>query len=110
MTDTIELGPFAYRPFALDRECQENHGHTHNYDHMTFVQAGSVQVFGRSTPDGEEQESRTYKAGEFFLIPKDMYHRIKAMEPNTRYVCMFAHRDGDGLVTQEYQGYEEAYV
>ncbi len=110
MIDVRMMGPLAFRDFTLEAPCQQARGHTHNYDHVTFVQAGSVKVFYRLTPDGEEKESKIYKVGEFFLVKKDVYHRIKALQPDTRYTCVFAHRDADGLVAEEYQGFEKAYV
>jgi quercetin dioxygenase-like cupin family protein len=110
MIDVTIFGPLAYRAFTLERECQENQGHTHNHDHVTFVRAGSLRVFSRTDPDGPEEGSRVYRAGDFFLVRKDVYHRIKAMEPDTRYACVFAHRDADGLITREYEGYHAAYV
>ncbi len=104
------LGPVACRSFELKKKCEENQGHRHNYDHVTFVQAGSLKVFWKTAPDDPENESRVFKVGEFFLVKKDVYHRIKAMKPGTRYVCVFTHRDfGGETVVQEYNGYLDAY-
>ena len=104
--ELIHLGPIAYRAFVLERTCEEDAGHSHNFDHVTFVNAGKVRVF---FGDGMiEPECHDYAAGEFFLCKAEVHHRIKAMEPNTRYTCMFSHRDADGLVTQSYES-EAAY-
>lgn len=108
---TVEvLGPVAYRPFELDRVCQESIGHTHNYDHVTFVQSGALKVYYRRPGEDEERESRVFRVGEFFLVKAEVLHRIKAVEPNTRYACVFTHRDFEGQVIQEYNGNEAAYV
>lgn len=109
MSDVIQLGPVAYRPFNLPEECQENAGHLHHYDHITVVQAGALKVFWRKDGEDVERESRVYHPGEFFLVKADTYHRIKATKPGTRYACVFTHRDHDGLVVQEYEGHLEAY-
>lgn len=109
MSDVTHLGPIAYRTFTLKGVCSENQGHTHNYDHITFVQAGAMKVFWRK-PGGEEKESRVFKAGEFFLVKAEIFHRLKAMEDGTRYACLFTHRDFDGSVVQEYNGNLHAYA
>jgi quercetin dioxygenase-like cupin family protein len=113
MSDIIVLGPVAYRAFSLPRECDANQGHAHNYDHITIVQAGAVKVFWRPAGDeaGPERESKVFRAGEFFLVRAEVEHRIKALAPDTRYACVFTHRDFDeGAVVQEYNGHPDAYV
>ena len=109
MTGLTILGPVAMRSFTLARKCEESHGHAHNYDHVTFVQSGAVQVFYRLGPDMPEKESREFKAGDFFLVKAEVYHRIKATQPDTRYACVFTHRDFDGAIVQEYNGNDPAY-
>jgi quercetin dioxygenase-like cupin family protein len=102
MSDVTILGPIGYRQFSLERECEENQGHAHNYDHVTFVQAGSVKVFYRHPGDTVDRESRVFRVGQFFVVKAEVHHRVKAMEPNTRYACVFTHRDFDGVVVQEF--------
>ncbi len=105
MPDVTVLGPVAYREFQLEQVCNENQGHQHNYDHITVVRRGSLKVFW-----GEpEKESRVFRAGDFFLVRANIAHRIKAMEPDTKYACVFTHRDHEGQVVQEYEGHLEAY-
>ncbi len=109
MTDAVILGPVAHRQFELAQACHENQGHTHNYDHVTFVQAGSLKVFWRKPGEAAEKESRVFKTGDFFLVKADTEHRIKAVEAGTRYACVFTHRDAAGMVVQEYEGHDAAY-
>ncbi len=109
MSEIIHLGHKACRHFSLPRECQENQGHLHHYDHLTIVQAGAVKVFYRKEGEIQEQESHVFRCGEFFPVMRNVYHRIKAMEPNTRYACVFDHRDHEGKSVQEYHGHDEAY-
>lgn len=105
------LGPVGMRRFVLERKCQEDKGHTHNYDHVTFVQRGRVKVFYIKPGEDTEYESREFPAGSIFLVKAHVHHRIKAMEPNTAYACVFTHRDFDeGEVVQEYNGNPEAYA
>lgn len=110
MTDAIVLGPVAYRKFELPRECDENQGHTHNNDHITIVQAGSLVVYWRAPGEAAERESRAFRCGDFFLVKAAVEHRLKALEPGTRYACVFTHRGFDGAVVQEYNGNASAYV
>lgn len=101
-------GPRAVRTFTLARECDEDRGHTHRYDHVTRVVQGSVRVFyGDGTVETHHED---YRAGEFFTVKAEVHHRIKALEADTVYACEFSHRDFDGLVTQEYQGHASAYT
>lgn len=109
MSDLTILGPIAHRDFTLAKTCHENQGHAHHYDHVTFVQAGSVKVFWRKPGETVERESGPFKTGEFFLVKAEVSHRLKALEDGTRYACVFTHRDFDGSVVQEYNGHLDAY-
>jgi quercetin dioxygenase-like cupin family protein len=111
MTDVAAVGPVGIRRFTLGAACQEHRGHTHNYDHVTVVERGSVRVFTREAEGGPEKEwPKVYRAGQWFVVKRDLYHRIKALEPGTAYSCMYWHRDHDGLVVETYEGNDAAYV
>lgn len=106
------LGPLALRHFSLEKPCQENQGHTHNYDHVTFVLSGAVRVF-YCKPGESEETSKDFRHNDeqsYFLVLAGVEHRIKALEPNTRYACVYAHFDHEGVAVQEYVGAEAAYV
>lgn len=104
------LGPVGVRRFTLERTCQANEGHQHNYDHVTFVRRGSIQVLWKTSEDGEVKTSKTFKQGDMFLVKASVWHTIKAMEPNTEYACVFTHREFDSEeVVQEYNGNPQAY-
>lgn len=100
---TAITGPIAYRQFLLPKACEANQGHRHNYDHATFVHRGRVLIT-ITDDDGKEVSSREYGAGEFAEIKATLHHKIKALDDNTVYYCIFSHRDFDGLVTQRYVG------
>lgn len=98
------LGPIGYRPFTLEKVCQESTGHKHNYDHVTYLLRGKVRVTYSYEADGKTVTGeREYEAPERILIKKDVHHTIKALTDNVVYDCVFSHRDFDGLVTQKYQ-------
>lgn len=103
------VGPLGIREFQLAKKCEANQGHRHNYDHATIVIRGALKVYSKTTEDGEEKESVVFREGARFTVLANVYHRIVALEDQTRYLCVFSHRDFEGLVTQEYMGNEEAY-
>ncbi len=89
-------------------------GHTHNFDHMTYVPRGSflVEVLG---DDGvavlQSKEVRASDRYNFVLIKKDRCHRLTALEDNSEYHCVYSHRDAvTGEPVDTYQGNEAAYV
>lgn len=112
MSSLAIIGPIGYRKFTLEKVCESHAGHEHNYDHSTIVVKGSIKVIYSYIKDGElvEGESREFGAGEVVEIKAKVRHTIKALEPNTQYMCVFSHRDFDGLVTQKYIGNEAAYT
>lgn len=111
MSDLFIDGPVAAREFVLEHKCQEGVGHTHNYDHITFIQAGAVRVYTRLPGEETWQVLGRFKCGEFFTTAKHLEHKLKAEEPGTRYACVFVHRDfGSAEVVSEYNGNSEAYV
>ena len=66
-------------------------GHTHQFDHLTLLAAGSLRVtVGDKTTD--------YKAPHMIWIHKDVMHELVALEDNTVAYCIHAHRDLDGEV------------
>lgn len=111
MTAAIK-GPIGYRQFHLEKICQANEGHKHNYDHNTIVIRGSLRVIYKDEVDGKivETESRDYYQGEHIHIAKGKLHTIKALEDDTIYQCIFSHRDWDGQIIQTYIGNRSAYL
>ncbi len=112
-TLTDIMGPQAIRAFHLERTCQENQGHTHHYNHVTVVTDGAIQVFFRKPGATEELVGPVIRHSDsrpYLLILANVEHRIKAVAPHTRYLCIYAHYDHEGVPVQEYAGVEAAYV
>ncbi len=65
-------------------------GHKHNYDHMTMVVTGSVEVYVG------DDEPVLYVAPTFFEVPAEKEHNITAMDDGTSLFCVFAVRDKEG--------------
>ena len=112
MSELTVRGPVGVRRFHLAKTCQTNEGHKHNYDHVTIVIRGRVKVRYSYDHDGQriDGESREFGAGEDFVVKAQVYHEVKALEPDTVYLCVFSHRDFDGVVSQQYTGNDLAYV
>lgn len=136
MTASI-IGPVAIRREVLEKICQESVGHTHNYDHTTIVirgrlkiiyhegvpmtleereawvaerrAEGTTDVLDIPTHKWVEKDRKEYSAGAAVFIAADIRHTLKALDENTQYMCVFSHRDFDGLVTQDYVGNAKAY-
>jgi quercetin dioxygenase-like cupin family protein len=100
--DASIIGPIAARRFVIEKKCEVNEQHEHNYDHATIVCRGAIKVVTN------EGASRRYECGEAVSIPAGKKHGIKALEDNTVYLCVFSHRDFDGLVTEKYIGNQKA--
>jgi quercetin dioxygenase-like cupin family protein len=104
------IGPLEIRRFHLARICDAHEGHEHNYDHDTIVISGRVRVFYAKGTDGQSapSESQDFGPGDVVFIAARVAHTVKALENDTRYLCVFSHRDFDGRVSQEYVGNAEA--
>lgn len=66
------------------------HGHTHQFDHLTLLAAGRLQV----TVDGVVSE---FSAPHMIYIKKDKMHELIALEANTVAYCIHALRLGGGV-------------
>lgn len=81
-------------------------GHTHNFDHATFVAAGVVEVV-QQRPN-QAAKTRVFHAGDVFLVYADTHHQITFLEDG-QFNCIYSHRDHQGRVVEHYTGWEEAY-
>lgn len=101
-------GNIFIRPMLLDEVGSRINGHEHNFDHTSVVFTGSVHV--RATlPSGEVVE-KDFVAPAHFLVKAGVKHEIVAKAPNTVVWCVYAHRDPQGQVVQEYNGWSSSYV
>ena len=65
------------------------HGHCHQFDHLTLLASGKLQV----TVEGNTSE---FFAPHMIYIRKDKVHELVALEDNTVAYCIHALRDNDG--------------
>jgi len=82
-------------------------GHKHNFDHTTIVFRGAVHVKA-TLPNGTIVE-RDFVAPSHFLVRAEVLHEITTTEPSTEFWCVYSHRDPQGRVTVDYDGWDQAY-
>jgi quercetin dioxygenase-like cupin family protein len=87
-------------------------GHTHNFDHTTYVACGALLIEALND-DGSVKQAATKRASDghnWVLIKKEVKHRITALESHSVGHCIYAHRNPQGEVVQEYGGWRTGYV
>lgn len=96
------------RPNRLEKAGDKVAGHAHNFDHTTIVFSGAVHVRGVLS-NGTVIE-RDFVAPAHFLVKADVRHEITAIAPDTIFWCVYSHRNPQGDIVQEYDGWEPSYV
>lgn len=86
-------------------------GHSHNFDHVTYVARGAIRI---DALDADGAVTRTIdKAASanhnWVLIRAQVCHRITALEDGTIAHCIYSHRNPQGEVVVEYDGWMPAY-
>ncbi len=87
-------------------------GHAHNFDHTTYCAKGALLV-ERLDADGKPEASAELRAADglnWLLIRAGVRHRITALEDASLGHCIYAHREPQGEVVQQYTGWGPAYV
>lgn len=114
-----EYGPkgnIFFRAMRFDGVGSKVDGHAHNYDHVTYLSRGRLNVLawpvdpatGKRVGDPIE---RQYAAPAAILIKKGMAHELTSLDADTRADCIYAIRDaGTGDVSDEWDGSLEPYV
>lgn len=65
-------------------------GHMHQFDHLTLLAKGKLQVT-------VEKYTTVFEAPHMIYIHKDKQHELMALEDNTIAYCIHALRDGNGV-------------
>lgn len=108
----LASGNIFIRPMAFENVDDVVQGHTHNFDHTTYVVRGSVRI-EKLDAEGNVIQAVEKKASDGYnwaLIKADECHRITALEANTLCHCIYAHRTPQGDIVQEYDGWMQSYV
>lgn len=86
-------------------------GHTHNFDHTTYVSKGALQI-DKLDADGVILKSVIKRASDGYnwvLIEAGVSHRLTALEDGSLGHCIYAHRDPQGEIVQAYDGWTPGY-
>lgn len=76
------------RQMTFVKAGDQNEGHVHNFDHITLLSLGSVNVH-------VGDKVTTFKAPHVIYIAKGKSHFIEALEDNTIAHCVHALRTGE---------------
>lgn len=66
-------------------------GHSHYFDHISFLTQGAVRVTVEGYPP------KVFTAPDFICIRKELHHMIEPLEDNSIWYCCFAMRDEEGV-------------
>ncbi len=83
-------------------------GHKHHFDHTLVIFKGGIKI-SATLPNGTQVE-REASAPAQFLIRAQVVHTIVATSDNTEIWCVYSHRDHQGDVIQNYDGWSDSYT
>lgn len=105
-------GNIFIREMAFEKAGDVVEGHTHNFDHTTYVIRGSLKIESLNE-DGSVKASVVKKASmghNWVLIKADTKHKLTALEDNSMGHCIYSHRNGQGEIQEAYDGWTPGYV
>lgn len=87
-------------------------GHAHNFDHVTYVTRGAVLV---EKLDGNGAVVRAVvktaiDGYNWVLIEAGVTHRLTSQTSDALAHCIYSHRNHQGEVVQQYDGWTPGYV
>lgn len=87
-------------------------GHTHNFDHTTYVIRGCLKIESLNSDDTVKKTviKKAVEGKNWVLIKAGVKHRITALEDDSMGHCIYSHRNQQGEIVQEYDGWTEGYV
>ena len=107
------VGPLAsvwFRSMTFEKAGDVVAGHSHNFDHVTFLWRGKLGVKLWPIAQPTVVEVLEITAPHRLLIKKDYAHELTALTSNTRADCIYALRDFDSQVTTSWNGDMTPYV
>lgn len=107
-------GNIFIRPNAMNKG-DVIHGHKHHFDHVSIALRGSFSIKA-TLPSGKVVEKQLFSPSSdvgmdraHALIKAGIEHEITALEDNSVFWCVYAHRTPQGDVVQDFTGWQEAY-
>ena len=110
------LGNIFVRTMHFSKAGEVVQGHEHYFDHVTLVFSGGVRIRYRigGTVEGEREFWAPHMIAEdgqesLVLIKDNVCHEFTALADNTHCWCVYSHRDPDGTVVENFNGWMKAY-
>jgi hypothetical protein len=105
--DILLRGGFGIRRGELQGVGASTITHKHTFDHITHLQhAGRVEMLD---DEGNVVRFKDCPAGGFAFIAKGAMHRIVCTGERLLYECLYIHRNPDGEIVDEYDGWMPGY-
>ena len=119
-------GNIFVREMAFEKAGDSHVGHSHNFDHTTYVVRGAIKIEQLQVvvpavldADGIETtpaefgvirtiEKKASQGHNWVLILAKAYHRLTALEDNSMGHCIYSHRSAQGEVVQQWEGWDYA--
>ena len=105
-------GNIFLREMAFEKAGDVVDGHTHNFDHTTYVVRGALQIESLND-DGSVKQTAIKRATDgknWVLIKAGVKHRLTALDDRSMGHCIYAHRTPQGEIVQAYDGWMESYL
>lgn len=105
-------GNIFVREMKFEKALESVEGHTHNFDHTTYVVRGGLRIeqLGENGEVLRAVEKHATQGHNWVLIKANIKHRITALEDNSLGHCIYSHRTPQGEIVQEYDGWQPAFV
>jgi quercetin dioxygenase-like cupin family protein len=99
------VGNLFFNTMLFRKKGDQIAGHSHPYDHRTFIISGSVKMGVRDQPEFD-----VCTALDLIVTPKGVLHWFEALEDNTIITCIHPIRNGEDLadIAPEHISEEEA--
>lgn len=101
------FGQFAIWHNYIERKGQGIPGHKHHFDHVMVVRKGAVDIVIEK-PTGGKSDIHLEEGGKVNVL-KDDLHTVIATKDHTLTECWFFHRDHEGNVVPDYNGWNYPY-
>lgn len=97
--------------FANNKAGDVVDGHEHNFDHTTYVIRGAIRIEKLDKDDNviKVVDKKASDGFNWVLIEAGVRHRLTALEDNSAGHCIYAHRNPQGEIVEQYDGWAPAY-
>lgn len=104
-------GNIFIREMRFEKKGHVVSGHTHNFDHTTYVAKGSLRIEALDDDDKvvRSVDKKATEGHNWVLIKANVRHQITALEDESMGHCIYSHRNPQGEVVQEYDGWMKSY-